>query len=255
MYNSLEERALLTAVSGRRGPGVVVGVGSEIPASPQPQRFRRKFRIRRPFAIYIGRIDRNKGCQELFAYFTRYAALHPEGQDLVLVGSRHMDVPSHPRIRHLGFLSDEDKFDALAAADLLVMPSRYESLSMVALEAWALGKPVLANGACDVLRGQVVRSRGGLYYETIDEFTEALYTLDATGPVGVALGRNGREFYRRHYAWPVIERKYLDMFESLSREPATESMDPLPGYVARRARTLAPAREIVDGVPAGPVAA
>jgi glycosyltransferase involved in cell wall biosynthesis len=255
MYNSLEERALLTAVSGRRGPGVVVGVGSEIPASPQPQRFRRKFRIRRPFAIYIGRIDRNKGCQELFAYFTRYAALHPEGQDLVLVGSRHMDVPSHPRIRHLGFLSDEDKFDALAAADLLVMPSRYESLSMVALEAWALGKPVLANGACDVLRGQVVRSRGGLYYETIDEFTEALYTLDATGPVGVALGRNGREFYRRHYAWPVIERKYLDMFERLSREPATESMDPLPGYVARRARTLAPAREIVDGVPAGPVAA
>ena len=38
---------------------------------------------------------------------------------------------------------------------------------MVALEAWALGKPVLANGRCDVLRGQCVRSNGGLYYENV----------------------------------------------------------------------------------------
>ena len=56
-------------------------------------------------------------------------------------------MPAHPRIHHLGFLDDRDKFDALAAPDLLIMPSYYESLSMVALEAWALGRPVLANGA------------------------------------------------------------------------------------------------------------
>ena len=86
-----------------------------------------------------------------------------------------LPIPKHPRIRHLGFLPDEDKFDALAAADLLIMPSQYESLSMVALEAWALGKPVLANGHCDVLRGQSIRSNAGLYYETFEEFAEALY--------------------------------------------------------------------------------
>ena len=45
------------------------------------------------------------------------------------------------------------------------MPSYFESLSMVALEAWALGRPVVANGKCDVLRGQAVRSNAGLYYE------------------------------------------------------------------------------------------
>ena len=81
--------------------------------------------------------------------------MYPHGLDLVLIGSNVLPIPKHPRIRHLGFLSDEDKFDALAAADVLIMPSRFESLSMVALEAWALGKPVLANGHCDVLRGQV----------------------------------------------------------------------------------------------------
>jgi glycosyltransferase involved in cell wall biosynthesis len=253
MYNSLEERAMLDAVSDRRGPGVVVGVGSEIPPRPQPPRFRRKFNVKRPFAIYIGRIDENKGCRELFSHFDHYARRYPQGLDLVLVGSTHLEIPSHPRIRHVGFLSDQDKFDALAAADLLVMPSRYESLSMVALEAWALGKPVLANGQCDVLRGQAVRSRGGLYYETVEEFSEAMFQLDGTGPVGATLGRQGREFFARHYAWPVIERKYLEMLERLRREPAAMPMEPLPGFFGRRAKTLPPARDVMHSLPAGPV--
>ena len=112
----------------------------------------------------------NKGCGDMFAFFEQYAARFPRGMDLLLIGSKHMPVPSHPRLRHLGFVPDEDKFDALAAADVLVMPSPYESLSMVTLEAWALGKPVLVNGQCDVLRGQCLRSRGGLYYDNVEEF-------------------------------------------------------------------------------------
>ena len=255
MYNSLEERALLERVSGRQGPGVVVGVGSDIPQRTQPWRFRKKFGVKRPFAIYIGRIDENKGCKELFSHFERYSVMYPHGVDLVLIGSKHLEIPKHPRIRHLGFLSDEDKFDGLAAADLLIMPSPFESLSIVALEAWALGKPVLANGKCDVLRGQVIRSNAGLYYDSFEEFCEALYTLEATGPIGGILGRNGREFFRRHYSWPVIERKYLDMLERLRKEPATTSIDPLPGWFARRRRSLAPARKIVDALPSGPVVA
>jgi glycosyltransferase involved in cell wall biosynthesis len=253
MYNSLEERAMIEAVSARKGPGVVVGVGSAIPERTQPWRFKKKFNIKRPFAIYIGRIDENKGCQELFDYFRGYATMYPRGLDLVLVGSKHLEIPSHPRIRHLGFLSDEDKFDGLAAADLLVMPSPYESLSMVALEAWALGKPVLANGRCDVLRGQSMRSNAGLYYETGEEFAEALFSLEGTGPLGAILGRNGLEFFKRHYAWPVIERKYLDMFQQLQREPAAAGLEPLPGWLARRRRTLPPARQVLAAVPSGPV--
>ena len=253
MYNSFEERALIQSISGRKGPGVVVGVGSEVPERTQPWRFRKKFHIKRPFAIYIGRIDENKGCAELFSHFERYAVMYPHGVDLVLVGSRVLDIPKHPRIRHVGFLSDEDKFDALAAADLLIMPSRFESLSMVALEAWALGKPVLANGQCDVLRGQAIRSNAGLYYENFEEFAEGLYALEAAGPLGSMLGRNGREFFRRHYAWPVIERKYLDMFDRLTREPVTSGIESLPGFLARRQRSARAARDVVASIPAGPV--
>jgi glycosyltransferase involved in cell wall biosynthesis len=254
MFNSLEEQALLQAAAGRPLPGVVVGVGSEIPERTQPWRFKKKFGIRRPYAIYIGRIDENKGCRELFTFFDRYAAMYPNGLDLVLVGAAVLPVPKHPRIQHAGFLSDEDKFDALAAADVLIMPSTYESLSMVALEAWALGKPVLANGRCDVLRGQCVRSNAGLYYENFDEFAEALYALEASGPIGPILGRNGREFFKLHYAWPVIERKYLDLFDRLKRDttPPAE-LPPLPGWFARRKRNVKPAADVLRTVPAGPV--
>ena len=129
---------------------MVVGVGSDVPARTAPERFRRKFNIRRPFAIYVGRIDENKGCGELFRFFQRYASTFPRGLDLVLVGSAIMPVPEHPRIRHVGFLTDEDKFDAMAASDVLIMPSYFESLSMVALEAWALGRPVLGVDGVEV---------------------------------------------------------------------------------------------------------
>lgn len=123
---------------------------------------------------------------------------------------------------------------------------------MVALEAWALGKPVLANGRCDVLKGQCLRSNAGLYYDSFDEFDEALFHLEASGPLAGILGRNGREFFRRHYSWPVIEQKYLEMFRRLAKEPVPAG-EPLPGFFARRTRHLPPAAEVVAGAPAGAV--
>jgi glycosyltransferase involved in cell wall biosynthesis len=253
MYNSYEERALIGHVSGREGDGVVVGVGSAIPERTQPARFRKAFHVRRPFALYVGRIDQNKGVPELFSHFERYAVMYPHGLDLILIGTSVLEIPKHPRIRHLGFLPDEDKFDALAAADLLIMPSQYESLSMVALEAWALGKPVLANGKCDVLVGQCLRSNAGLYYDTFEEFAEAMFLLEASGPIGGLLGRNGREFFRRHYTWPVIERKYLETFDRLKRDATAPQMEPQQGWFARRIRNLPPAADLVAAAPAGPV--
>jgi glycosyltransferase involved in cell wall biosynthesis len=253
MFNSFEERALIQAVANTDVPGVVVGVGSDIPPQSNPIRFRQKFGMRDRFAIYIGRIDENKGCAELFDYFQRYARMLAEGLHLVLIGNPVIPIPKHPRIHHLGFLSDQDKFDALAAAELLVMPSYYESLSMVALEAWALGKPVLANGRCDVLKGQCIRSNGGLYYDNFAEFVETLRTIDFNPTLAAVLGKNGREYFQRHYTWPIIERKYLDVIDRLKREPSTATVEPWPGWFARRRRTLSPAHEILDRLPKGAV--
>jgi glycosyltransferase involved in cell wall biosynthesis len=253
MYNSPEEQAMIHAVSGnQRVPGVVVGIGSDVPNSPQAARFRQKYKIRGPFAVYVGRVDQNKGCNELFEFFQGYLK-DPAGKlSLILIGTSLLPVPEHPRIRHLGFLNDADKFDAMAAADLLIMPSYYESLSMVALEAWALGRPVLANGKCDVLKGQCIRSNAGLYYETLGEFVGTLEAIEQNRWLSGTLGRNGRQFFRDQYDWPVIERKYLDMFDRLKKEPPVAAGDPLPGWFDRRRQDLPAAQDVLAKLPKGP---
>jgi glycosyltransferase involved in cell wall biosynthesis len=254
MFNSPEERAMIRAVAGIADdqPSVVVGVGSEVPSVTDPERFRRKFGLHEPFAVYVGRVDANKGCGELFDFFGSYLREGAGALTLVLIGQSVLDIPTHPRIRHLGFLDDRDKFDAIAGAELLIMPSYYESLSMVALEAWALGRPVLANGRCDVLKGQCIRSSAGLYYDGRLEFIETLRALERNRWLAATLGRNGRQFFREHYTWSVIERKYLEMFDRLSRAPVARVMEGTAGWFERRRPICPPSSEVVASLPAGP---
>jgi glycosyltransferase involved in cell wall biosynthesis len=254
MYNSPEEREMIQAASANQDvPSVIVGIGSNVPTDAQAGRFRQKFGVREPFAIYVGRIDENKGCKELFEFFDGYLHAGLGRLSLVLVGNSLLPVPANPRIRHLGFLDDADKFDAMAAAELLIMPSYFESLSMVALEAWALGKPVLANAKCDVLKGQSIRSNAGLYYENRAEFIEALRAIEQNRWLSAGLGRNGRQFFREHYDWGVIERKYLDMFARLTREAPPRRIEPLPGWFERRKDDCPAGAEVLATLPAGPV--
>jgi len=260
MYNSFEERAMIQAVSGNHDvPHVVVGIGSDVPGVTRPDRFRQHHGIHTPFIVYVGRIDENKGCKELFAYFQHYSASVGGDLTLVLMGNSLLPIPDHPRIRHLGFVSDEDKFDGIAASEALVMPSYFESLSMVALEAWALGRPVLANGRCDVLAGQCLRSNAGLYYTNYREFRETLQLVASDRALAQALGDNGRTYYRRHYDWPVIERKYMDMLTRLQQADrageARRPLEPLPGWMARRNVNCRPANAVVAELPAGPAVA
>ena len=63
--------------------------------------------------------------------------------------------------------------------------------------------------------------------------------------LGASLGRNGRQFYRDHYDWSVIVRKYLDVFTRLQAEPTQRTIEPFPGWFERRARNLPAAREIL----------
>jgi len=258
MYNSPEEQVMLQAAAGTPDvPGVVVGVGSDVPSGADVRRFRARHGVSGPYVVYVGRIDENKGCKELFDYFERYRRWYPSALTLVLIGKSLLPIPDAPWVRHLGFVDDQEKYDAMAGAEALVMPSYYESLSMVTLESWAMGRPVLANARCDVLRGQCSRSNAGLYYESFEDFAEALQVLESNVALNLSLGQNGREYFRRHYAWPVIERKYDEMFARLADEDRRggpgRTMEPLPGFFARRARVLPAADAVLASLPAGPV--
>lgn len=216
VYNSVEERRLIQGISSNyQVPGDVVGVGSEIPETTDPDLFRREFRIQGPFLLYIGRIDENKGCGQLFDFFERYRAESDSELKLILIGSAVMKVPKDSAVLNLGFQNDAIKFNALAACDLLMMPSFYESLSMVLLEAWGMGKATLANGNCPVLKGQSIRSNAGLFYTDYNEFKRSLDFLCQRPDVREALGRNGLQFYHDNYRWEIIEQKYLRLMEAV----------------------------------------
>ncbi len=209
VYNSVEEKEIINRISGNdKVFGDIVGVGSEIPNDFNPERFKNKYNIKNSYFLYIGRLDENKGVPQLFDYFLRLVEGQEIDMDLVLIGKEKIKIPNHKKIIHLGFLPNKDKFDALKGAEFLIIPSQYESLSMVSLEAWAIGKPVVANGKTEVLKGQCIRSNAGLWYENYDEFKEVIKLLDNNKYLVKELGRNGIDFFHKNYSWDVIKEKY-----------------------------------------------
>ena len=176
--------------------------------------FRRRHRLYGPMVLYGGRIDPGKGCEELITYFTEYVK---DGGDatLVLMGAKLMVLPEEPYIRFAGRLSDRERLQALEAATVVVCPSPYESLSLLALEALSVGTPILANGRSAVLVEHCVRSNGGLYYADRDEFVESLKLLTGNQRLRAEMGRNGIDYVRQNYRWDVVLGKYERLFAKI----------------------------------------
>ncbi len=195
--------------------GPVAGVAVDPPHSEDGARFRQRYSIHEPFLLYLGRIEPAKGCDELFKHFIQLRRRERQPRKLVLLGRAVMEIPSHPDIIPLGFVDEQTKWDALAACELLVMPSPYESLSIVLLEAWTLGKPVLVNGHCEVLVGQCRRANGGLWYENFGEFAIGLRTLQDDA-LSQCLGAQGKQFVEQQYTWPRIESCYVDLLRTIN---------------------------------------
>lgn len=193
------------------------------PLSARGAVFRRRHRLYGPFALYGGRIDPGKGCEELLDYFNSYAEAYGDAS-LVLMGLKLMPIPDAPHVRFAGMLSETERVEALEAATVVVVPSPYESLSLLALEAFSVGTPVLANARSDVLTDHCQRSNGGLYYGDRDEFQECLRLLIHDASLRAAMGRQGRQYVRTNYRWDVIVGKYDRLIAGLQRSrPAGRS--------------------------------
>jgi glycosyltransferase involved in cell wall biosynthesis len=176
--------------------------------------FRRRHRLYGPFVLYGGRIDPGKGCEELLTYFGSYANRGGEAT-LALMGVKLMSLPDEPFIRFAGLLSDRERLQALEAATVVVCPSPYESLSLLALESLSAGTPILVNARSDVLVEHCQRSNAGLYYADRDEFVECLDLLVGDVRLRANMGRNGREYIRQNYRWDLVLGKYERLFAKI----------------------------------------
>ncbi len=219
IYLTPEEQALVQSRSGNQSvPSVVVGSGVNVPEGWQTLDVRSRFELPGRFLLYVGRIDRNKGVDRLLRYYEWLAREWRELPPLVLAGKQVLEVPEHPKLRVLGFVTEAEKFALLAACDLLLMPSPYESLSIIALESWAVGRALLANSQCKVLEGQCRRSGGGLYYEDFAEFASAMRLLLGDAELRGRLGGSGRAYVEREYAWPRVAERTESLLSRLLAE-------------------------------------
>jgi glycosyltransferase involved in cell wall biosynthesis len=227
VYNAPEERDLIaSACQGVEPPGEVLGVAVRAPAETDAEGFRRRHGVDGPFLLYVGRVDRNKGCPELFDFFARYRAETGTSLKLVLLGRAVLPIPEGEGIVSLGFQPEAEKWNALSACLALAIPSRLESLSIVTLEAFCVERPVLASSRCEVLRGQCHRSNGGLYYWTYEEFRDALSLLERDAELRREMGKNGRAYCESRYTWDVLEPGYRRLIEAAAegRSPASREV-------------------------------
>jgi glycosyltransferase involved in cell wall biosynthesis len=211
LFLTPEEEVLIGTRAPRQIPREVIGCGIDPPppARADAGALLQSRGIDGDYVLYLGRIDPNKGCATLLHHFRAYmdSSRGAANLRLVLAGPANMPIPDHPSIRALGFVDEPTRDALLANARVLAMPSPYESLSMVLLEAWNHGVPALVNARCAVLKGQVLRADGGLYYQNAMEFAGALEFLLAHPDVARQLGAQGQAYVEREYRWPTVMAK------------------------------------------------
>lgn len=216
-YNSKEEKQFverkfhIESIPNNDGLG---GIGVEVPEDISAKRFLDKYDVD-DFVLYIGRVDEHKGCKELFDYFREYKKRNGGNLKLLLMGKEVMKVPKDEDILSLGFVSEQDKYDGLAACKFLILPSQFESLSIVVLEAMKSQKPVLVHEKCEVVKGHCVRSNGGLYYRNYYEFEGCLNYLLEHEDIAVMMGINGQKYVEENYCWDTIEKGLSELIECI----------------------------------------
>ncbi|MBR1494206.1 MAG: glycosyltransferase family 4 protein [Acidaminococcaceae bacterium] len=208
IYNSGGEKRFVEKLfpSARSKPHVIAGAGVVPQDKPLPD-VRERYGFRGTYICYCGRIDESKGCGLLFDYFGRYKKKRPGDVKLVLTGKAAMEIPRGDSVISLGFVSEEEKLAIMKNAAAFVIASEYESLSIVVLESMMMGRPVLVNGKCEVLKDHCLMSNAGLYFYDYREFEGELDYLLSHKREALAMGENGKRYVRENYQWDTIIEK------------------------------------------------
>jgi glycosyltransferase involved in cell wall biosynthesis len=209
-YGTDEEREIVEAAHPHAAgkPWAMGNVGIVAPARLDPAAFRARAGLGEdaPYLLYGGRAATGKGMEDLLDGLRLLRRRHPEVR-LVLTGEAGRSTPPSPGVVPVGRLDEATRWDALAGAAAVVVPSFHESLSLLALEAWAAGRPVLANAASPVLLGQVLRSGGGIGYRGPAELATAAGDLLSDAGAAAALGRSGQSYVALTYRWEVVHQR------------------------------------------------
>jgi glycosyltransferase involved in cell wall biosynthesis len=163
--------------------------------------------------LYAGRREKDKGWDWLVDTFGAAVAQGGlEALDLVTIGAGDVTPPRTmtDRVIDLGFLSDDERNNAFAAALAYLQPSRMESFSRTIMEAWLAATPVLAIEDSEVVAWHCQRSGGGATFANATELHDHLRELISQPGRAQEMADRGRRYVLDNYAWPVV----LDRMEA-----------------------------------------
>jgi len=220
LFLSKAEMRLAESLYGglRHCEPVMMGCGVDEIYDADAAGFRSRFGLGEdPFILYVGRRDATKNTPLLVEYFRRYKKLKSGSPlRLVLIGSGAVPIPGEvaSSVIDLGFTSVSDKSGAYAAATVLCQPSRMESFSIVIMESWLCGRPVMVHSRCPVTLEHVNKSGGGLSFETFPEFYETVEALLENPELAGAMGKKGGEYARAGFSWDVICDRFTSLLDA-----------------------------------------
>lgn len=189
----------------------------------KPTLFTEKFKISQ-FILYVGRLDWNKGVKYVIEAMPDILKDHPE-MNFVVIGEdvgykkeiekeiEKLNVSDH--IKFLGGVSNKELLSAYAACSAFVLPSAYEGLPTVVLEAMAYKKPVIATRT------------GGTKYVIKDGYNG--YLVDYANPEGISnafkkavggreIGENARKDVKEKYTWEVAVPKMIEIYQEVLKK-------------------------------------
>lgn len=196
---------------------VVMGIGMDTDLTSDAAAFRKKFGISEPFIIYAGRKDAGKNVHTLVKYFSEYRKRRVTDLKLVLIGGGEMQIPADVRdhVIDLGFVDRQDKYNAIAASEFLCQPSKNESFSLVIMESWLCGRPVLVHEKCAVTANFAREAEGGLYFNDYFEFEGCTDFFLSKKDTAAQMGRNGCAYVKKNFDWDIIVDKYKEFFNNM----------------------------------------
>lgn len=193
----------------------VVGIGLDS-FSVDPTSFARRGLLDRPYLVYAGRREPLKGTPLLTHFADTFRRRTGRDIALVFMGSGKIQAPPTllPHLIDLGYVSEEEKHEAMAGALAFVHPSVNESLGIVILESWLAGTPCLVNGHCEVLTDLCRGACGGLWWDTYPAFEEEVVLLLERPDLRDALGASGRAFVERNYSWGIVDTRLFNAIDA-----------------------------------------
>jgi starch synthase (maltosyl-transferring) len=174
--------------------------------------------------LYVGRLDRQKGLPFLLEAWAPVAARY-RGVHLLLVGEGPERGALETQIARLGLAASvhlsgwrEEIPELLRAADCFVLPSLWEGMPNVVLEAMAAGLPVIATrveGTAEVIQAGetgwlVAPGAPGALTAAMEQFLD--------DPIAArSMGERGQRRVRAEYTWEQMVRRYEWLYEGILR--------------------------------------